>query len=245
MLEVSSNLKSSTSALMQEYHAITHNIANANTAGFKRRASSFSNKLAEQTAILGSGSDSGGVIQFKSVIDFSQGNLDHTERPLDLAIKGEAFFVIESPDKTEYTRNGQFGRNSNGQIIDYQGRLIAGKNGPITIPAEISDSQLVIAGDGSVMAAGANIGKIRMVEFGADMAKLKPAGDNCFVAPNDVMPVAAVKSSVEQGYRESSNVDSVRETINLITVSRMYEASMKVMTKQSDSTKVILNVAMG
>ena len=117
--------------------------------------------------------------------------------------------------------------------------------GPITIPAEISDSQLVITGDGSVMASGANIGKIRMVEFGADMAKLKPVGDNCFVAPNDVMPVAAVKSSVEQGYRESSNVDSVRETINLITVSRMYEASMKVMAKQSDSTKSILNVAMG
>ncbi|MCF7955801.1 MAG: flagellar hook basal-body protein [Phycisphaerae bacterium] len=245
MLDINSSLKSSTSALMQEYHAITNNIANANTAGFKRRASSFSGKLAEQTGMLGSGKDSGGGVKFKTEIDFTQGSLDHTERPLDLAIKGEGFFVVESPDKTEYTRNGQFGRNNNGQIIDYQGRLIAGESGPITIPAGISDSQLVITGDGAVMAAGVNIGKIRMVEFGEDLPKLMPAGDNCFVAPKDVKAATAVKSSVEQGYRESSNVDSIRETINLITVSRMYEASMKVMTKKSDSEKSILDVAMG
>jgi len=245
MLDISSNLQSSSIALMQEYHAITHNIANANTAGFKRIASSFSGELAEQSAMLGSGEDSGGEIQFRSEIDFSQGNLNQTERPLDLAIKGDAFFVIESPDKTEYTRNGQFGRNPAGQLVDYQGRLIAGENGPITVPAGISDSQLEISRDGTVMAAGANIGKIRMVEFGDDITRLNPVGENCFMAPEDVFPVAAVRSSVEQGYRESSNVDSVRETINLMTVSRMYEANMKVMAKQSESTKSILNVAMG
>lgn len=245
MLDISSNLKSSASALMQEYHAITHNIANANTAGFKRRASSFSNKLAEQTARFGSGKNPAGQIEFNSEIDFTQGSLDYTERPLDLAIRGEAFFVIESPDKTKYTRNGQFGVNSDGQIIDYQGRLVSGENGPINVPAGISASQLVITPDGSVKAEGANIGKIRMVEFGEDITKLKPAGDNCFEAPNNVSPVAAVKSSIEQGYRESSNVDSVRETINLLTVSRMYEASMKVMSKKSESTKSILDVAMG
>ena len=245
MLDISSNLKSSASALMQEYHAMTHNIANADTAGFKRRASSFSGKLAEQTGMLGSGNNSGGGVEFKTEIDFTQGSLNHTERPLDLAIKGEAFFVVESPDKTEYTRNGQLGRNNIGQVIDYQGRLIAGENGPITIPAGISDSQLVITGDGAIMAAGVNIGKIRMVEFGEDLSKLMPAGNNCFVAPEGVKAEAALESSVEQGYRESSNVDSISETINLITVSRMYEASMKVMTKKSDSTKSILDVAMG
>ena len=245
MLDISSNLKSSSSALMQEYHAITHNIANANTAGFKRRASSFSGKLAEQTAKYGTGNSPANKIEFKSEIDFTQGNLNKTERPLDLAIKGEGFFVIESPDKTEYTRNGQFSRDSNGQITDYQGRLVSGENGPINIPAGISDSELVITGDGRVMAGGAAIGKIRMVEFGDDIEKLTPAGDNCFVAPEGVSPVPSEHSSVEQGYRESSNVDVVRETINLMTVSRMYEASMKVMGKKSDSVKAILDVAMG
>jgi flagellar basal-body rod protein FlgF len=245
MINLSANLKSSSTALMQEYHAITNNIANANTAGFKRRTSSFSGELASQSAKLGSGDGSGGGIEFNSDIDFTQGNLNQTERPLDLAIKGEAFFVIESPDKTEYTRNGQFGLNNTGQLIDYQGRLVAGENGPITVPAGISDSELNISRDGSVSAAGAEIGKIRMVEFGGDVGKLQPAGDNCFVAPEDLIPVAAGKSSIEQGYCESSNVDSVSETINLITVSRMYEAGMKVMTKRSESVKSILNVAMG
>ena len=243
MFNVNSNLKSSASVLMQEYHAITHNIANANTIGFKRRASSFSGKLAEQTSKLDS--KSGGGIEFKSEIDFTQGHFEQTERPLDLAINGNAFFVIESPEDTKFTRNGQLNLNNIGQIVDCHGRLISGENGPITIPAGISQSQIQVSGDGSISAAGANVGKIRMVEFGDDMNSLMPAGNNCFVAPNDVTPVASSGSLVLQGYRESSNVDSVRETINLLTVSRMYEASMKVMSKKSDSTKSILNVAMG
>ncbi len=243
MFDINSNLKSSTSALMKEYHAITHNIANANTAGFKRRASSFSEKLSEQTGKAALGANGG--IEFKSEIDFTQGHFEQTERPLDFAINGEAFFVIESPENTKYTRNGQLSLNSTRQLVDCQGRAIAGENGPITVPAGISQSQITVSGDGSVLADGANVGRIRMVEFGDAMGRLIPVGDNCFVAPDDVTPAAASESMIEQGYRESSNVDSVRETINLITVSRMYEASMKVMTKKSESIKSILNVAMG
>lgn len=243
MFEINANLKSSTSALMNEFHAITHNIANANTAGFKRRASSFSGKLDEQTGKLNSGLDGG--IEFNSEIDFTQGSLEQTERPMDLAINGKAFFVIESPEGAKYTRNGQLNINNTGQITDCLGRIIAGENGPITVPAEISQSQVKISGDGNVFAGDANIGKIRMVEFGDRTASLIPAGDSCFLAPDDVTPVAASKSMIEQGFRESSNVDSVKETINLITVSRMYEASMKVISKKGESIKSILNVAMG
>jgi flagellar basal-body rod protein FlgF len=243
MLNVNSNLKSSASALMKEYHAITHNIANAGTSGFKRRASSFSEKLSEQTGKAATGAKGG--IEFKSEIDFSQGSFEQTQRPLDFAINGEAFFVIETPEDTKYTRNGQLNLSSSRQLVDCHGRAIAGANGPITVPRGVSENQISVSPEGDVMAAGANVGKIRMVEFGDAIGRLTPVGENCFVAPDDVLPVAANKSMVEQGYRESSNVDSVRETINLITVSRMYEASMKVMTKRAESTKSILNVAMG
>jgi len=238
------NLKSSTSALMKEFHAITHNIANASTAGFKRRMSSFSGELAEQSAKLGK-NNSVSKVEFNSNIDFSQGHLNHTERPLDVAIIGEGFFVVEGPEGAAYTRNGQFRRSSAGQLVDFQGRMISGENGPITIPPEVSDSDLDISGDGSIYAAGANVGKLRMVEFGAGLSGLEPIGDNCYKASEGTLPVPAISSGVEQGYMESSNVDTVKETVNLMTVSRMYEASMKVISKKSDSTKAILDVAMG
>lgn len=243
MLDINANLKSSSSALMKEYHVITNNIANANTVGYKRRASSFSGKLDEATGKLDKGPDGG--VKFNTEVDFAQGNLEQTNRPMDIAINGEVFFVIETPGGDKYTRNGQFSINSAGQITDWHGRMIAGENGAITLPIGTSQSQVEISSNGSVMAAGLNIGKIRMVEFGEDVGKLIPAGECCFSAPKDINPVEATDSMMEQGYRESSNVDSIRETINLITVSRMYEASMKVLTKKSDSTKSILDVAMG
>ena len=90
-----------------------------------------------------------------------------------------------------------------------------------------------------------NFGKIQLVEFGNNVGQLKPVGGNCFVAPQNIVPAPASKSFVKQGYCESSNVNTVNETINLITVSRMYEASMNVIMKNAESSKSILNVAMG
>lgn len=244
MTEISSNLRSSISALMKEYHTITHNIANAGTAGFKRRASSFSAVMDEQKKVSG-GKNTGKSLEIKTNIDFSQGHLEQTSKRLDAAISGEGFFVIQTPQGSSYTRNGQFNLNQQGQIVDVEGRIVSGDAGAIVIPANIGESQINIDVNGTVSAAGTDFGKIQMVEFGNDIARLKPVGGNCFVAPQDVTPVPADNSFVKQGFCESSNVNTVNETVNLITVSRMYEASMNMMMKKSESSKIILNVAMG
>jgi len=244
MNDINPNLRSSISALMKEYHTITHNIANASTTGFKRTTSSFSNILDDKKKASGV-KEAGKELEINKNIDFSQGSLEETSKSLDTAITGEGFFVIQTPEGSNYTRNGQFNINQIGQLVDVEGRIVSGDAGPIVIPRNISESQINIGSDGTISAEGANLGKIQLVEFGTDVAKLKPVGGNCFVAPQDVMPVAASNSHINQGYCESSNVNTVNETINLITVSRMYEASMNVIMKNGESTKSILNVAMG
>ena len=241
MPKINANLRSSSAALMKEFHTITHNIANAQTSGFKRRIASFSAAMDDQ---LG-GKKKGESINVKSGFDFTQGNLEYSEKKLDLAINGKGFFVIESPEGVSYTRNGQFTLDGNGQIVDVRGRTVAGTTGAITVPRNISESQITVTPEGNVEANDAVIGKLQVVEFGDNADKLKAAGDNCFTAPEDLDPEDAEDSFVEQGYREASNVNIISESINLLTVSRLYEASMKVVTKKSDSSKSILNVAMG
>ena len=105
---------SSIAALSQDFHAITHNLANVSTAGYKRLRSRFSNEL--EVVLRGMEEAAGTVpaeVQGEITIDFTQGSLTHTGRPLDLALEGKGFFVIETPQGPLYTRNGIFQINQN------------------------------------------------------------------------------------------------------------------------------------
>ena len=142
---------------------------------------------------------------------------------------GKGFFIIETPEGPLYTRNGMFRTNSNGQIVDSEGRTVAGEAGPIMIPAGVGLSQLSVASDGSISAGGTAIGRFSIVDFGADEDKLVPAGANRYRMPEEgIVPVAAEQIVVKQGYLESSNVKMVDELVDMIMdmimVSRLYEA---------------------
>ncbi len=231
-------------ALMQEFYIITHNLANVSTVGYKRRCNAFSRSLEAQ------GSDwetySPGTIELDSAFDFSQGSITQTGRALDLALYGKGFFVIETTEGPLYTRNGMFRTNSNGQIVDSEGRTVAGEAGPIMIPGGVGLSQLSVASDGSISAGGTAIGRFSIVDFGADEDKLVPAGANRYRMPEEgIVPVAAEQIVVKQGYLESSNVKMVDELVDMIMVSRLYEANMKVVSSQTQTSSSIMSVAMG
>ncbi len=231
-------------ALMQEFYIITHNLANVSTVGYKRRCNAFSRSLEAQ------GSDwetySPGIIELDSAFDFSQGSITQTGRTLDLAVYGKGLFVIETPEGPLYTRNGMFRTNPNGQIVDSEGRTVAGEAGPIMIPAGVGLSELSVASDGSISAGGTAIGRFSIVDFGADEDKLVPAGANRYRMPEEgIVPVAAEQIVVKQGYLESSNVKMVDELVDMIMVSRLYEANMKVVSSQSQTSSSIMSVAMG
>ena len=243
MSEIMPQVSSSINALMLEFETITHNMANVNTAGFKRRCNAFSQSLeAQQT---GTETYSPGNIGLISTIDFSQGNASDTGRPLDFALHGKGFFVIETPNGPLYTRNGIFLRNQNGQIIDAQGRIVAGEGGPITIPDDVGVAQVSVSSDGSLSAGGTTIGKFQLVDFEDNEDKLVPAGSNCYLMPDkNIHPVAAENIVVKQRCQEVSNVIIIDELVNLMMVSRLYEANMKFIGARKEMAGSIISAAM-
>ncbi len=234
---------SSMQSLSEQYCAVAHNLANANTAGFKRRMSAFAQSLQQQTLASASAPPAqAGTISATTAIDFTQGALTSTERPLDLAISGDGFFVIETTSGPVYTRNGSFGINGQRQLADSNGRLVGGESGPITIPAGAGD--INVAADGAVSVGGQSIGKLAIVAF-ADESLLLPAGASCFRAGKGAAPIDAEGATVRQGYQESSNVNVMEELVNLIAVTRLYEANAKSIERRDELMNHLLQVAAG
>ncbi|MHC4356543.1 MAG: flagellar hook-basal body protein, partial [Planctomycetota bacterium] len=215
-------------ALTREFEIITHNLANVSTVGYKRKANAFSISLDTEQGY------SPGAVDPDPALDFSQGNMVETGRPLDVALFGKGLFVIETPDGPLYTRNGTFatdengqivdslGRivagplytrngtfatDENGQIVDSLGRIVAGETGPIAIPNNVGLSQVHVSSDGTISAGGAAIGKFNIVDFGENESKLLPAGDSCYRMPDAAIePVEAERVMVKQKFQEGSNV---------------------------------------
>jgi len=222
-------IASSMESLTLSLRSASHNIANINTVGYKRLHGSFAKVLGEQ----------GGP-----AIDHSQGALTQTGRPMDLAISGKGFFVIETPEGRLYTRNGTFTLNQNGQLVDTSGRMVAGENGQITIPKSSGALSVNVSTDGQVSAAGRKIGKLKLVEF-EDTSVLRPVGASCFRPASSVDPKEATGSTIRQGYLEGSNVSAVKELVRLITITRLYQGNVKSMEARGDGMRELLQVAMG
>jgi len=242
MAGITDQVSTSIDALTEEFNIIANNLANVSTVGYKRRCNAFSKSLEAQDAEA----YSPGTIDLNSIFDFSQGNIVETNRPLDCALYGKGLFVIETPQGPLYTRNGTFQTNQNSQIVDSQGQIVAGQAGPITIPGNVGISQLNVASDGTISAAGIAIGKFRLVDFGENEDKLVPTGNSCYrMTEENILPIQAENIVVKQGYQEASNVQIIEELVDMILVSRLYEANMKTLTAEKEASSSLLSVAMG
>ena len=168
--------------------------------------------------------------------DFSPGHLKPTDRPLDLAIAGDGFFVFEQNGQQLLTRNGRLFRNPDSNLlVNEDGLPIQGENGTITIDAEIADSEITVAADGTVSAGDQEIGRIKTVAF-ADNSTLIPFGALAFTpGPNSVESDEAV--NISQFHHELSNVQPVSELIALIVNTRQHEAVEKATRALSDTLR--------
>ena len=241
MSELVEQIGSTVDALTQEFNIIAHNLANVSTAGYKRKCNTFSKSLIAQEA----GTEASSEVNLDTTFDFSQGQSVQTGRFLDFALCGKGFFVIETLEGPLYTRNGIFHLGQNGQIVDSAGRIVAGQAGPITIPADVSLSQISVSSDGSINAGGTAIGKFRLVDFKDKEDQLIAVGFNCFQISEGIIPQPAEGLIVKQGFQESSNVQMVEELVDMIMVTRLYEANMKFLSVSRDTSESLLSVAMG
>ncbi|MCE5326333.1 MAG: flagellar hook basal-body protein [Planctomycetaceae bacterium] len=237
MAESLGTIASSLDGLTQSYSAIAHNLANANTVGFKRGQPVFMEVLAgrmdSQTAQV-----SGQV-----AIDFSPGAMTYTGRPTDLGIGGAGFFVLETAGGELYTRNGAFTINSQRQLVDTQGRIAAGQNGPITLPPAAAASDIAVSAGGAISAHGQSVGQLKIVEV-SKLAQLKPMGGGCFSLPKEVAVTPAADPKVQQGFQEASNVNPVEEMVGLISIARLYEANVKTIKAVDDRLNSLTRVVL-
>jgi flagellar basal-body rod protein FlgG len=237
--------KTGMEAQQTQLDAISHNLANTATNGFKRGHAVFEDLIyqnlrqsgansSEQT-VMPTGLQMGlGVRPVSLSRNFSQGNLQQTGNTLDLAIKGHGFFQIQLPDGTAaYTRDGSFQVNAQGQIVTNNGHLL---QPGLNVPANAQS--VTVGADGTVSAllpgqtAPNPIGQIQVASF-VNPAGLDPRGENMFLEtaasgnPTAGPPGSNGMGSVAQGFVETSNVNVVEELVSMIQTQRAYEINSK------------------
>jgi flagellar basal body rod protein FlgG len=245
MTESAGPIGSGIDSLMDQYQAVSHNISNASTAGFKRRITTFSSELDRLLGGTGNKESFSAQVESRQTVDFSQGALVATERSLDIALDGKGFLALETPSGPLYTRNGAMQVNMLGQLVDGADRIVAGENGPIVIPNNVGLSEINIGPDGTVRGGDAELGRLKIVEFDGTENQLICGNYSSFIAPDGVVPSAAKNTTVRQGYQEGSNVRPMEEMVSLMTLSRLYETNMNILRRQRENTNATLGVANG
>jgi flagellar basal-body rod protein FlgF len=211
-----------------------NNIANATTTGFKADRMLYTSAESE---LKGKGNKQGLVagVEAKGGTDFSTGNIQQTGRSLDVAIDGDAFLQVQTPEGIRFTRAGNLTVNNAGQLVTKNGDLVVGERGPITVP---KDAELTIGEDGTLGGTapppGAKqtdqVDKLKLVRFDNPAAALQKAGNNLFMMTGAEVPQENVNSRVLQGSLEGSNVNSVTEMVAMINNNREFDSLQKSMT---------------
>ena len=210
-------------ALRRELDVIANNVANVTTNGFKARSSRFESHLmpkASGDAFKRPDRRLDYVIDKGTTLDASMGAIEFTKNPLDVAIKGDGFFAVQTSGGERYTRNGSFALDSRGQLVTSDGDLVLGDNGPISF--DRTETDITIAPDGTISSAQAQHGRVRVVRF-PDLRAMRNEGGNIFSATVPAEP-AGQTSRLESGAVERSNVKAVHEMTRLIEVNRAYSS---------------------
>ena len=213
------NAAASMAELTQRQDRTANNLANANTVGY-RRDRSFTEVLAAEIDAEGAPQSDRQTLGWA---DLAPGTLEQTGNPLDVALGGEGFFVVEGPDGApRFTRAGRFVTDAEGTLRTGSGLAVRGADGPIQIPP---GGPIEINQAGEITVGGQPAGALQVVTFD-DPGTLRRLDETSFTSTAG--PVAVEAPVVHQGAVEGSNVDPIREMADMIAHVRLYEAQQKV-----------------
>jgi len=204
------------------FETIANNMANINTNGFKKNIISF-NQALEMNSI--------------SKADFTQGPVRHTGNELDVALDSEGFFKIQTGNGIRYTRDGAFTLDENGTLVTLNGDSVFGQNGPITIDG----SKVTIGGDGQVQVDDESVDRLIVVDFENPQLLQKEGGSMYFYSGEEKEISTVEDVGVQQGYLESSNVNSTEEMIKMIETYRAFESVQKAIQSIDKVTDKMVN----
>lgn len=227
---------SALSALERWQDSVSQNITSSQTTGYRKRTVNFSTQSAGelQTDPRGrAGHDTGTPMLFPKVntgINFVTGETQPTRRDLDVAIQGDGFFEIQTDDRggRAYTRSGEFRMRSDRTLVTSGDNEVLSEGGsPITLIA--GGGPLTINRDGSLFQGETSLGKISVQRF-ANTAALIPLAGGLFIPAAGMQPEKVDAPELLQGYLEGSNVTPLREMVDLVLISRAYEANQKIIS---------------
>lgn len=241
---------------------IAHNLANANTTGFKMRRAQFQDLLYQNVIQPGAAAGSQSVVPTglqvglgvrpaANEVIFAQGDFTSTNNPLDAVIQGRGFFQVRRPSgELAYTRGGAFHVDRDGNMVTAEGNALEPQ---ITLPAQAQSVTIAADGTVSYQQPGQNAaqiaGQIQLANF-TNPAGLNSLGNSLF-SPTDASGEPTVGNpggqeglgTLQQGYLEGSNVSVVEEFINMIVSQRAYEASSKVVKAADEMYSQVNNIA--
>ena len=232
----------------QRLETIANNLANVDTAGFKRELAVFQARYAEAVAQgrdePGSGSINdvgGGVMLRHTVTDFSPGTMKRTGASTDLAIQDRGFFVVRKGEQQFLTRAGNFQLTADGSLVTQQGYSVLAEDGsPIAV--DPGNGPFEVTPSGGVRQAGStqNLAIVEPASLG-DLAKV---GENLFKPVADPQPVPDEHRRVGWGYLEMSSVRSTTEMVQMIETARAVEANINLMQAQDQMLSGLVNRVM-
>ena len=227
---------SALSALERWQDSVAQNITSSQTTGYRKRTINFSTlqagELRADPRARGGQSEPSMAMQFPSVnsgINFVTGEMHPTRRDLDVAIQRDGFFEMQMKDGTKaYSRAGEFRVRPDRTLVNGGDNEVLSEGGaPITLIA--GGGQLTINRDGTLFQGNTALGKLSIKRF-ANPAELIPIKDGFFVPAAGAEPLAVDDPELMQGYLEGSNVTPLREMVDLVLISRAYEANQKIIS---------------
>jgi len=228
-------------ALQRELDILANNVANLNTTGFKADGVIFAEYLqssARAEEFLPPDQQLSFVEDRMAWHEMSQGPIQQTGNPLDVAIDGEGMLVVQTADGERYTRNGALQINNVGELVTSAGDRVLGDAGPIVL--QPTDRDVVITKDGTInvregtsLNSDSTRGKLRLVTF-ANIQLLQKDGNSNFLAPAELVPEPVANPHVVQGAVEKSNVRAMLEMSRLIQITRTYAEVANIIQQQTE-----------
>lgn len=216
-------------ALRRQLDVVANNIANVTTPGFKGQEVLF-----QQYTVGAAGNDSYSMVSdYGSYRDTRPGPVARTDNPLDVAIEGNGFLVVETAEGPRYTRSGRMSIGPDRQLVDSNGLPILGEGDqPITIPENATE--ITIAPDGTISNVAQQIGRLRVVRFEREQF-LTEQGRGLFSSTEPPVPVQDPR--VRQGSLESSNVQPVIEMTRMIELQRQYQSTQRLLETEHENQR--------
>lgn len=208
-------------ASLQRLDTLSNNLANINTPGFKRDNMAFEALVAAASSAQ-QGNEGPVLSGTLFTTDFSAGPVKQTGNVFDIAIDGDGFFAVETPDGPAYTRQGNFRLNGEGRLVTVDGYSVLAGGAPV----DIVGGNVDINEKGEILVDGGQVGTLDVVDFPKPYA-LQKKGSALFTPTAGATPGPSEKALVRQGHLEDSNVNSVLEMARLIETTRYFESCQK------------------